>query len=103
MNWITADYQFGMPLMGFLITAERLINLGIKPSALFSIEGRAAIDALFTLLKVDLPDDAVLVRLAMLYNQDGLIMYVTSSKFPRHLQGECIDIVPLIGKSPDIG
>ena len=78
MNWITTDYDFGLPIMGIKISGVQLRRLGIHASGMF--ESKEKIVAIFTLMKDRFPLDAILVRISMPPNQDAVIFYIMSKE-----------------------
>ena len=90
MNWISAEYEFGLPLKGIFFPGAMLCKLGIKAGLFSSVE---KITAFYELVKDLLPIDGTLVRIEMPHNKDGVVLFLTSHSFECKPGYDTIEII----------
>jgi len=90
-DWITVHYDFGIPIKGFFFSGAKLKKLGFRPWSIFESKDKA--EELFTFFRDYFPSDAILVRVRLYDNKDGIMIYVVSSTFKRTEEGSEFEIV----------
>ena len=84
MDWISAQYNFGMRIKGVAIPGRLMRTWDFKYCDLFKDPESEKIEAKLKKLPIweYLPSDAFPVRICLSVNQDALVLYLVSSQFP---------------------
>ncbi len=81
-DWINADYDFGMPMKGVIVSGNFFRNSGLmKIYEMFRDPEKARLFVKMEPLFEALPTDVILVRISLPINQDAVIFYFVSKEF----------------------